>query len=109
MLHTTILHIDIIKVYKKGRFKMKVAILVNEDTMNRCTAKGCFNAFNNKTDSFANYDSDIELVEFTHAGGNLEQLIESLIKNKVDVVHLSSCLRLKFEGSNYTPTGRFYA
>jgi predicted metal-binding protein len=74
---------------------MKVAILVNEDTMGRCTGKGCFNAFNNKTDAFADYGSDVELVEFTHIGGDLELLIESLIKNEVDVVHLSTCLRSK--------------
>lgn len=75
---------------------MKVAILVNEDTMNRCTGKGCFNAFSNKTGAFADYESDVELVEFTHAGGDLKHLIESLIKNEVDVVHLSSCLRSKY-------------
>jgi len=75
---------------------MKVAILVNEDTMDRCTGKGCFNAFSLKIDSFANYGPEANLVGFTHAGGDLEHKIQKLIKNGVEVVHLSSCLRAKY-------------
>lgn len=76
---------------------MKIAILVNEDTMNRCTGKGCFNAYNKRIDSFSNYGSEVELIAFTHVGGDLEYKVENLIKNGVEVVHLSTCLRAKYE------------
>ncbi|MCB2288550.1 CGGC domain-containing protein [Clostridium sp. CS001] len=76
---------------------MKIAILVNEGTMDRCTGKGCFNAFNKKIDAFSSYGPEVELVAFTHAGGDLERKIEKLIENGVEVVHLSTCLRGKYE------------
>ena len=42
---------------------MKIAILVREETLERCTASGRMNAFFNKIDSFARYaDQDVELV-----------------------------------------------
>jgi len=74
---------------------MKVAIFVNEVTMDLCSGRGCFNAFNLKVESFEGYDSNAELVGFTHTGGDLENKIQKLIKNGVEVVHLSSCLRAK--------------
>lgn len=78
---------------------MKVAILVREETMQRCTGKGCLNAFFQRKDSFSRYDGDISLVTFSHAGGDLERKIETMLKNGVDVVHLSSCMRGK--STNY--------
>ena len=50
----------------------KIAVLVNEDTMQRCSCGGCLKAFMNKADSFERYaDEDIELIGFTHSGGDL--------------------------------------
>ena len=41
----------------------KIAVLVNEETMQRCSCGGCLKAFMNKADSFERYaDEDIELV-----------------------------------------------
>lgn len=77
---------------------MKIAILVNEATMNRCTGKGCFNAFYLRIDSFTSYSTEAELMGFTHIGGDLEHKIQKLINNGVEVVHLSSCLRAKYPG-----------
>lgn len=74
---------------------MKLAILVREETMLRCTGKGCLNAFFQRQDAFAGYTEAIELVAFTHAGGDIEHKIATLRKNGVEVVHLSSCLRAK--------------
>lgn len=78
---------------------MKVAIMVYEDTMQRCTGSGCLNAFFNKIDSFARYDGqdNVELVSFTHGGGDLDKKIAMWRKKGVDVVHLSSCTRSKAE------------
>jgi len=76
---------------------MKVAILVNEDTMDICIGKGCLNAFNKRIDAFKSYDNEVELIAFTHVGGDLERKIEKLINNDVEVVHLSTCLRAKYE------------
>ena len=78
--------------------KMKIAILINEDTASRCTGKGCLKAFFDRTDAFSNHPEDTELVGFFHIGGDLERKIERLIENRVDTVHLSSCLRSKYEG-----------
>ena len=77
---------------------MKIAILLNEDTSYRCTGKGCLKAFFNRTEAFADYPEDTELVGFFHIGGDLQRKIQRLIENEVDTVHLSSCLRSKYEG-----------
>lgn len=77
---------------------MKIAILVNESTMDRCTGRGCFNAFNKRLDAFAGYDESAELIAFTHTGGDLDRKIEKFIKEKVDVVHVSTCARSKYTG-----------
>lgn len=78
---------------------MKVAILVREETMKRCTGKGCLNAFFQRKDAFAGYEGDIELITFSHADGDIDHKIETMIKNGVDVVHLSTCMRGK--AANY--------
>ena len=76
---------------------MNIAILVREETAQVCTGGGCLNAFFAKEDSFQRYKdlSEINLIAFTHAGGDLEKKIASLKKKNVEVVHLSSCLRGK--------------
>jgi len=78
---------------------LKIAILVREETMQRCTARGCLNAFFRRKDAFERYEGEIELVTFSHAGGDIDDKIERMIKNGVDVVHLSTCMRGK--ASNY--------
>ena len=78
---------------------MKIAILVREETMQRCTGKGCLNAFFQRKDAFDGYGNDAELVTFSHAGGDIERKIEMMTKNGVEVVHLSSCMRGK--AANY--------
>lgn len=76
---------------------MKLAILVREETMQRCSGKGCLQAFFQRKDAFKGYTDAVELVAFTHAGGDIEHKIAMLQKNEVEVVHLSSCLRSKGE------------
>ena len=81
-----------------GFMSKKIAVLVNEDTMQRCSCGGCLKAFMNKADSFERYaDEDIELVGFTHSGGDLAKKIESFKKKGVTTVHLSTCTRGKNE------------
>jgi len=41
--------------------------------MQRCTGKGCLNAFFQKKDVFERYEGEIKLVAFSHAGGDMEQ------------------------------------
>ncbi|CUH97231.1 hypothetical protein P22_3358 [Propionispora sp. 2/2-37] len=76
---------------------MKIAIIVREETMMRCSGGGCLNAFFQRIDSFARYagQNDLELVAFTHNGGDMEKKIATLLKKGVEVVHLSSCIRKK--------------
>lgn len=74
----------------------KIAILVNEDTMQRCSCGGCLGAFMGKRDSFARYEADeLELVGFTHSGGDLAKKLATLQKKGVDVVHISTCTKSK--------------
>lgn len=78
---------------------MKIAILVREETLQRCTGKGCLNAFFRRKDAFARYGNEAELVAFSHAGGDIDHKIAMLLKNGVEVVHLSTCMRGK--AANY--------
>jgi len=75
---------------------MKIAILVNEDTANRCTGSGCLRAFFSKVDAFEGCPNDAELIGFTHVGGELDKKINRLIEKGVDTIHLSSCIRSKY-------------
>lgn len=76
----------------------KIAILVNEDTMQRCSCGGCLSACMEKKDSFARYEGEeIQLVGFTHSGGDLAKKLETLRKKDVDVVHISTCTKSKNE------------
>ncbi|AET69206.1 CGGC domain-containing protein [Desulfosporosinus orientis DSM 765] len=74
---------------------MKIGILVREETMQICTGKGCLNAFLQRKDSFARYDEELELLAFTHTGGDLNRKIKNMIQSGIEGVHLSSCLRAR--------------
>lgn len=74
---------------------MKIGILVREETMMKCTGKGCLNALLQKKDAFSRYKDELELVTFTHTGGDINRKIEKMIEAGVESVHLSSCLRSK--------------
>ena len=41
----------------------KIAVLVNEDTMQRCSCGGCLKAYMNKVDSFERY-ADLKMVRW---------------------------------------------
>jgi len=84
---------------------MKIAILVREETLQRCTGKGCLNAFFQRKDAFGRYQDDVELVAFSHVAGDIDRKIEMMIKNGVDVVHLSSCMRGK--AANYEALAKY--
>ncbi|EHQ91805.1 CGGC domain-containing protein [Desulfosporosinus youngiae] len=74
---------------------MKIGILVREETSMVCTGKGCLNALFQRKDSFAGYTEEIELLTFTHVGGDLERKIKNMIRAGIECVHLSSCLRAR--------------
>lgn len=76
---------------------MKLAIITREETMAKCTGSGCLKACFQRLDAFARYgkEAELELIAFTHNGGDIEKKIESLRSKGVDCVHLSSCLRSK--------------
>ncbi len=77
---------------------LRIAIIVHKATLDKCTGKGCFNAFFQRIDAFAGYDENVQLIAFTHASGDLEHKIANLKKHQVKVVHLSTCLRTKSAG-----------
>lgn len=74
---------------------MKIGILVREDTLLKCTGKGCLNALLQRKDAFSRYREGVELLTFTHTGGDLNRKIEKMLEAGIEIVHLSSCLRAK--------------
>jgi len=74
---------------------MKIGILVREETMQICTGKGCLSAFFQRKDSFARYAEGLELLTFSHTGGDLNRKIKNMIQAGIESVHLSSCLRAR--------------
>jgi len=73
---------------------MKIAIIVREETMQKCTGRGCFRAFNQRIDAFERYKGmEVELVSFMHNGGDLDHKINRLREAEVDTIHLSTCMR----------------
>jgi len=74
---------------------MKIGILVREDTMMKCTGKGCLNALLQRKDAFARYNEGVDLLTFTHTGGDLNRKIEKMLEAGIESIHLSSCLRAK--------------
>lgn len=57
-----------------------------------------------KKDSFARYEGEeIELVGFSHSGGDLTKKLETLRKKGVDVVHISTCTKSKTKITKLLP------
>ena len=78
---------------------LKIAILVREETTAKCTGKGCLRCFFAKTEGFARYrDMDVELIGFFHSGGDLEYKLTKMKEAGVQVIHVSTCMRGKYEG-----------
>ena len=82
----------------------KIAILVNEDTMNRCMSTGCVRAILNKEDAFARYgDEEIQFVGISHGNGDMDKKFDQLFRKCVDTIHISTCMRSK--GKAYEDLG----
>jgi predicted metal-binding protein len=78
---------------------LKIAILVRRETTDKCTGKGCLRAFFSKTESFARYQEiEIELVGFFHSGGDLDYKLNKMKEAGVQVIHVSTCMRGKYNG-----------
>lgn len=78
---------------------MKIAILVREETSDKCTGKGCLRSFFSKTESFSRYcDTEIELIGFFHSGGDLDHKLAKMKEAGVQVIHVSTCMRAKYDG-----------
>lgn len=78
---------------------VKIAILVRVETSQKCTGAGCLKSFNQKTESFARYQEiEVELVGFFHSGGDLEHKLQKMKDAGVDVLHVSTCMRAKYDG-----------
>lgn len=79
---------------------MKIAILVREETSHKCTGKGCLNAFFAKVEGFEIYKdmADVELCGFFHSGGDLDYKLAKMKEAGVQVIHVSTCMRGKYEG-----------
>lgn len=80
----------------------RVAIMVCGEITHKCTANGCFRAFNERTGAFSKYN-DVQMVAFTHCEHcddkekNFDKKIEKLKNARVDTIHLSTCIRGRCE------------
>jgi len=78
---------------------IKIAILTREETTQKCTGHGCLKSFNQRSESFARYQgSEVELIGFFHSGGDLDYKIQKMKDAGVDIIHVSTCMRAKYEG-----------
>lgn len=78
---------------------LKIAILVREETMTKCTGQGCLRSLFAKTESFARYqDMDVVLIGFFHSGGDLDYKLAKMKESGVQVIHVSTCMRGKYYG-----------
>lgn len=78
---------------------VKIAILVREETTEKCTGKGCLKSFFAKTESFSRYQGvEVELVGFFHSGGDLDYKLLKMKEAGVEVIHVSTCMRGRYDG-----------
>jgi predicted metal-binding protein len=77
---------------------IKIAILIREETSQKCTGSGCLKSFNQRSESFSRYQrEEIQLVGFFHSGGDLEYKIQKMKDAGVDIIHVSTCMRAKHD------------
>jgi predicted metal-binding protein len=82
-----------------GENMLRIAILVREETTMKCTGQGCLRSFFAKTESFARYRGiEVELTGFFHSGGDLELKLAKMKEAGVQVIHVSTCMRGRYEG-----------
>lgn len=86
----------------KGIIVKRIAVLVKQSNANTCAAGSCFKSFWDRSAGFSQYGvDDIVLIALGHDGSDTENpahVIEGRIRDfkalDVDVVHVSSCIRL---------------
>lgn len=82
----------------------RIAVVRCETVSEVCPGVACFKAFNARKQSFKSYGEDAEIIGYFTCGGcpgrRVSRLVDSLKKHGLDVVHLSSCMRLS---GNYPP------
>ncbi len=74
--------------------KVNIGIIIC-DRYKSCAGGKCFRSIKEKAGAFDIYeDKDIEVIGYTSCGGcpggNIENSMEELIKNKADVIHLAT-------------------
>jgi len=74
--------------------KVNIGVIIC-DRYKSCAGGKCFRAIKEKAGAFDIYeDKDIEVIGYTSCGGcpggNIENSMEELIKNKADVIHLAT-------------------
>lgn len=85
--------------YYRREDSMKIAIGMCGKTSGKCSAMGCFRAYNNKDKYFKVYkDVDTELISFFSCNlcfedgeRKLRNIAERLKKNQAEVLHLGIC------------------
>ena len=77
-------------VHKEGRYLLHTDITNFFPTISRTMLKQYFQSNESLTRKLGMADEDIELVGFTHSGGDLAKKIESFKKKGVTTVHLST-------------------
>jgi len=88
----------------KEKKPIRIAVVRCETVSEVCPGVACFKAFNGRKQNFKSYDQDAEIIGYFTCGGcpgrRVSRLVDSLKKHGLDVVHLSSCMKLT---GNYPP------
>lgn len=88
----------------KEKKPTRIAVVRCETVSEVCPGVACFKAFNGRKQNFKTYGEDAEIIGYFTCGGcpgrRVSRLVDSLKKHGLDVVHLSSCMKLS---GNYPP------
>ena len=87
---------------KEGQKKTtKIAVVRCNTVSEVCPGVGCLKAFQHRKLNFENYGPDTELIGFFTCGGcsgrRVSRLVDKLLDQGLDVVHLSSCMLMDGE------------
>jgi predicted metal-binding protein len=77
----------------------KTAVVRCDIVSEACPGAGCFKAFNERKSHFETYDENTQMIAFFTCGGcsgrRVYRLVNTLKKQGLDVVHLSSCMLME--------------
>lgn len=92
-------HIKFAEKTERDENITRIAVVRCETVAEVCPGVACFRAFNTRSQRFARYGDNVEIIGFFTCGGcsgrRVSRLVETLLKYDLNIVHLSSCMLLE--------------